>query len=701
MAANTGINVTNLDFNQIKTNLKTFLQSQDILKDYNYDGSALSVLLDTLAYNTQYNAYYLNMVANEMFLDTAIQRASVVSHAKELGYIPASSRAPSATINLTVNQVTDSSLTLPKFTNFLSESIDGVNYNFVTTDSTTVNVSNNTANFNNITISQGLPVTYNYTVDSIQNPKYTFVIPDTNVDTSTLQVSVRESSSNNQYQIYNLSSNYLTLTGESTVYFLQENVNGYFEVYFGNNILGKKISDGNIVTLSYITTNGSLAAGANSFVLMDPVSGYSNTTVYPITSASQGGDRESIESVRFQAPKNYAAQGRAVTKEDYITAIQQNALGYSFDAVNVWGGQENNPPVYGQIFVSMKPSGGYNLTQTQKSRLIQDVIRPISVMTVEPTIVDPDYTYIKITANVYYDPKKTNSTASQIENNVRTAIYNIGLSNLNTFNSTFSSYLFNSAINNVDNSIITNEISIQLQKKFYPILSKPTTYTFYFGTPLEKGMFLSGINSSPSTQFRSIENPAVIVPGVFIEEVPSSTGGVESISILNKGFGYQYTPTVTIAGDGSGASAVATINTDGTIKSITVTSSGNNYTSAIATITPASGDTTGKLGAATVTLQGQYGTLRTYYNNTQFVKTVLNTNAGTVDYVNGIVTLNSLSPVQVDNDLGQLTITANPTTTIISSTYNRIITIDPYDPNAIIVNVIAKTTWQVITKLHY
>ena len=585
MAANTGINVTNLDFNQIKTNLKTFLQSQDILKDYNYDGSALSVLLDTLAYNTQYNAYYLNMVANEMFLDTAIQRASVVSHAKELGYIPASSRAPSATINLTVNQVTDSSLTLPKFTNFLSESIDGVNYNFVTTDSTTVNVSNNTANFNNITISQGLPVTYNYTVDSIQNPKYTFVIPDTNVDTSTLQVSVRESSSNNQYQIYNLSSNYLTLTGESTVYFLQENVNGYFEVYFGNNILGKKISDGNIVTLSYITTNGSLAAGANSFVLMDPVSGYSNTTVYPITSASQGGDRESIESVRFQAPKNYAAQGRAVTKEDYITAIQQNALGYSFDAVNVWGGQENNPPVYGQIFVSMKPSGGYNLTQTQKSRLIQDVIRPISVMTVEPTIVDPDYTYIKITANVYYDPKKTNSTASQIENNVRTAIYNIGLSNLNTFNSTFSSYLFNSAINNVDNSIITNEISIQLQKKFYPILSKPTTYTFYFGTPLEKGMFLSGINSSPSTQFRSIENPAVIVPGVFIEEVPSSTGGVESISILNKGFGYQYTPTVTIAGDGSGASAVATINTDGTIKSITVTSSGNNYTSAIATIT--------------------------------------------------------------------------------------------------------------------
>jgi hypothetical protein len=685
-------NVTELDFNQIKTSLKNYLQQQDTLKDYNYDGSALSVLLDILAYNTQYNAYYLNQVANEMFLDTAIQRASVVSHAKELGYVPKSAIAPSATINLNINQVNDSSLTLPKFTNFLSEAIDGVNYNFVTTDATTVNVSNKTANFNNITIKQGLPVTYNFTVDSIQNPKYTFVIPETNVDTTSLQVSVRESSSNNQYEIFNLSTSYLTITDTSSVYFLQENVNGYYEVYFGNGVLGKKLKDGNIVTLSYITTNGVSSAGANNFVLMDSISGYSNTTVYSLTSASQGGDKESIESIRFQAPKSYSAQSRAVTKEDYITAIQQNTLGYSFDAVNVWGGQENNPPVYGQIFISLKPTGGYNLTETQKLRLIQDVIRPISVMTVEPTIVEPDYTYIKVNATVYYDPKKTSLTSTQIQNNVKTTIYNIASSTLNTFNSTFSSYAFNSAINNIDSSIITNEISIQLQKKFYPILGKPTDYNLYFGAPLQKGMFLSGISSTPSAQFRDPENVSLIVPGVFVEEVPSSTGGVESISVLNKGFGYKYVPSVKISGDGSGATAVATINTNGTIKAITVTSSGNNYTSAIVTITPAANDKTGKLGAATATLQGQYGTLRTFYNNTQFVKTVLNNNAGTVDYVNGILALNSFTPLEVDNDLGQLTISANPTTTIISSTYNRIITIDPYDPNAVIVNVIAKTT---------
>ena len=535
-------------------------------------------------------------------------------------------------------------------------------------------------------------VNLSFLVNESQNPKFVFPIRYANVDTTTLRVTVQNSSTDNTYEIYNLADDYLTLNGNSLVYFLQESTDGYYEVYFGDGILGKKLINNNVVNVSFVSTSGASAYGANNFVLMSPINNYGDTVITPIQAASKGTAQESINSIKFQAPKNYSSQGRAVTKEDYITAIQQNNLGYTFDAVNVWGGQENNPPVYGQIFVSMKPTGGYNLTQTQKNRLIQDVIKPISVMTIEPTIVDPDYTYIKITTNVYYDPKKTTLTSAQIETAVRNAIYNNAQATLNTFNSTFSSYLFNTAINNVDSSIITNEISIQLQKKFYPILSRPTTYKLYYGAPLEKGMFLSGINSSPSAQFRSVENPAVIIPGVFVEEVPTSTGGVQSISILNKGFGYQYTPTVTISGDGSGATAVASINTDGTIKAITVTSSGNNYTSAIATITPAAGDTTGKLGAATVTLQGQYGTLRTFYNNTDFVKTVLNTNAGTIDYVNGIVTLDSFGPVQVDNDLGQLTVSVNPTTTILSSSYNRILTIDPFDPNAIVVNVIAKTT---------
>lgn len=690
--ANSNIQITELDFNNIKNNLKTFLQSQDTLKDYNYDGSALSILLDVLAYNTQYNAYYLNMVANEMFLDTALVRNSVVSHSKLLGYVPKSAIAPQAIVDLTMYQVTDATLVLPKYTNFLSEAIDGINYNFVTTDATTVSVVNNQALFGNTVIKQGTVASSSYLVDATANPKYTFTINDTNIDTTTLQVLVQQSSSNSSYDIYTLASDYLTLTGDSMVYFLQEGLNGYYQIYFGDGILGKKLNNGNLVKTSYLVTSGTLAASANSFILMDQISGYSNNMVTTISSASQGSSKESISSIKFQAPKNYASQGRAVTKEDYITAIQQNNLGYSFDAVNVWGGQENDPPVYGQVFASVKPSGAYSLTLTQKQRLIEDVIKPISMMTVVPTLVDPDYTYIQITANVYYDTRKTSLSPGQIKDVVKTAIYNLAQSSLNTFNSTFVATDFTNAINNSEQSIITNEITLQLQKKFYPNLTTPTTYKLYYGEPLKKGMFLSGVNSSPAVQFRDKLNLSTIIDGIYVEEVPSSSGGVESITVLNHGYGYQYAPTVTIQGDGTGATASAVLNSDGTIKRIDVLTSGNNYTSAIATITTTSGDTTGTSGAAVVILAGQYGTLRTYYNNTQNVKTIFDPLVGTIDYNNGIVTLNSFGPIEVDDPLGQLTISTNPTTTILSSSYNRIITIDPYDAGAIVVNVIAKST---------
>ena len=692
--ANSNIQMTDLDFGAIKNNLKTFLQSQDILKDYNYDGSALNILLDVLAYNTQYNAYYLNMVANEMFLDSALLRNSVVSQAKLLGYTPKSIVASEAVINLTFNQVNDYSLTLPKFTNFMSEAIDGVNYNFVTTDSTTVNVTNNQAVFNNIIIKQGEPATLSYVVNESQNPTFSFKITTPDVDTSTIQVLVQESSTNTFSQIYTLATDYLTLNNDSLVYFLQEGLNNYYEIYFGDGLLGKKLVDGNIVRISYISTVGPISAGANSFVLLDSVNGYANNTITPVSSANKGAAKESISSIKYQAPKNYSAQNRAVSKEDYINAIQKNKLGYSFDGVNVWGGQENDPPVYGQVFVCLKPAGSYTMTPTQKQRLIEDVIKPISVMTVVPTIVDPDYTYVQLTTNVYYDPKKTTLTSSQLKDNIKTAILNLAANKLNTFQSTFTSYDYNTVINNVDGSIITNEIDISLQKKIYPNLTGPTTYKLFYGAPLEKGIFQTGVTSFPGLSYRNPLNLSEIIEGVFIEEVPSLAGGVESVSIINKGFGYSTSniPTVTIEGDGTGATAKVIMNQDGSIKSIQVLTKGENYTSAIATITPAAGDTTGQLAAAVVTVEGQYGTLRTYYNNTKNVKTIFDADIGTIDYKSGLITLQNFSPLQVNNDLGQLTITAKPTSSIVSSTYNRIVTIDVFDPNSVVVNVIAKTT---------
>jgi len=688
-AANSNVQITDLDFNNIKTNLKQFLQSQPVLQDYNYEGSALSVLLDVLAYNTQYNAYYLNMVANEMFLDSAIMRSSVVSQAKVLDYTPKSSIAPSATVNVKVNQVSDASLTLPKFTHFLSEAVNGVNYNFVTTDAHTVNVSANTAYFTDVPIKQGIPASVSFTVDSTNNPTYTYEIPESNVDTTTLQVAVQVSSSNTDFDIYNLSTNFLTLDSNSLVYFLQESLTGTYQVYFGDGILGKKLSDGNVVKLSYVVTQGTSSAGANNFVLMDSISGYSNTTIYPVFSASQGANKESIASIKYQAPKSYAAQNRAVTKEDYITLIQQNTLGISFDAVNVWGGEQNIPPVYGQVFVALKPTGGYLLTDTQKQRLKQEVIKPISVLTVEPTIVDPDYTYVKIVTNVLYDTKKTTLTANGVANLVKSSISNFATTTLNTFNSTFSVSDLISTISSSSSSIVTSEVKIQLQKKFYPNLTTPTTYNFHFNAPIQKGTFLSGISSSPALKYPTSTG---LIDGVYIEELPAQTQGVDTISVLNPGFGYQFAPAVTIYGDGTGATAEAVINAAGSITAINVLTSGNNYTTAYATITPVTNDTTGQLGAAVVNLQGRYGTLGLYYNDTVYGKTTLSTNIGTVDYTNGVITLTNFNPTQVDNDLGQLTLSVTPTTTIVSSTYNRIITVDPYDPNAITANVAAKTS---------
>lgn len=690
-AANSNIQLAQLDFAGIKNNLLTYLNGQSQFNSYNFAGSGLNILLDLLAYNTHYNAYYLNMVGNEMFLDTALIRNSVVSHAKLLNYTPRSAVAPSATVDLTVTGVTSSSLTLPKFTSFMSQAIDGVNYNFVTTTTTTVNVANNTASFSNIELKQGNPSGYNFTVDIASNPKCIFEIPDNTIDTSTLTVTVQKSSIDTTSDAYTRAVDFLTLNDTSTVYFLQEGINGNYEIYFGDGVIGKQLSDGNIVKLTYVSTEGTAAAGANSFVMLDSVSGFSNVTVSPKTAASNGSEKETIDSIKYQAPKAYSAQNRAVTKEDYITVIQQNNIGYTFDAVNVWGGEENNPPVYGQIFIAAKPTGAYTLSDTQKTRLLNEVIKPVSIMTVQPNIVDPDYTYIKLNVNVYYDPKKTTKTSEQLKETVISAIKAKAALDLDTFNSTFSAPAFNAVINSSDNSIITNEFTLQLQKKIYPNLTAPQTYKMYFGAELKKGMFNSGVYSTPGFTINDPVLTGTTINGVFIEEIPSSTAGIQSISLINLGFGYQSEPTVTILGDGTGATATAKLNTNGTIKSIDVTNAGNNYTTAVVSITPAYGDTTGQLGAAVAILSGGTGTLRSYYYNTQYGKTIINDKAGTIDYVNGVVTLDSLYPIDINNDFAQLSVTATPTTTIVSSTYNRIITLDSYDSNAIVVNIIAKT----------
>ena len=648
---NSNIQITDLDFNTIKTNLKRYLQSQTTLQDYNYEGSALSTLLDVLAYNTQYQAYYLNMVANEMFLDSALQRASVVSHAKLLNYTPQSATAPRAQIDLVVNNVTTSSLTLPKFTSFLSEAIDGVSYRFVTPNTTAI-----------------------------------FELPDTNVDTDTISVVVQQSTSNSSSQVFTLVDDYLALNGTTKAFFLQEATNGFYQIYFGDGILGQALTDGNVVSVSYIITSGTDATDANNFVLMDTIAGFSSSTITPVQAATQGAERETIESIKYTAPKSYAAQGRAVTKEDYIFLIQNNAGIFPIDAVNVWGGEENDPPVYGVVFVAIKPSGGYLLTPSQKSIIEEEIIKPISVLTVQPRIIDVDYNYLVINSNILYDPKLTTLTSSQLQTQVLTAIQGFATDTLNTFNSTFQLSTLISTVQSVSSSFITNDGSITLQKRLVPSLTSSTTYTLKYGTSLRKDIFGKSISVTPTFQIIDVDNNNVVRDSVYLEETPSSTTFVESISISNPGFGYTSTPTVTILGDGTGATARATV-INGQVDSITMIDVGVNYTQAIVQITSTDGN--GSLASAVAILAGNKGTLRTYYfeNN---VKKILNANAGTVDYTQGIVTLTNFNPSAINNPLGVLSVQAVPTSTIVSSTRDKIITLDNTDPNAINISIVAK-----------
>ena len=291
-----------------------------------------------------------------------------------------------------------------------------------------------------------------------------------------------------------------------------------------------------------------------------------------------------------------------------------------------------------------------------------------------------------------YDTTKTTQTAAQIEAGVKAAIRNFGTTTLNTFNSTFNSYDLLTTIQSYNNSIITSEYKLQLQKKFLPNLINPTTYNLNFNTPLEANKYNSGTSSAPSIQFRDPVNLANIIDGVYIEEVPSTTNSVETISVINPGFGYTSTPTVTINGDGTGATAHAVLSGVGAITKIIVDNGGNGYTAALVTITSAAGDSTGQLAAAVPNLSGRYGTLRSYYNNYSQVKTIFDADIGSIDYQEGSIILKAFNPYNVNSDLGILSLTVTPTSSIISSSYNKIITIDPYDPNAIVVNVIAKNS---------
>lgn len=676
------LKVAELDFDAIKNNLKAFLKSQSEFSDYNFEGSGLSVLLDLLAYNTHYMGYYLNMVSNEMFIDTALTRGSVVSHAKLLGYTPRSAIAAKAGINVSVTPGgvdSNSSIVIPRFTRFVSENKDGVNFIFVNPSTVVLPKNTSTGIFTteNLILKEGTPVGLTFTYDEQTNSTQTFVLPDIGIDTSTLEVVVQNSGQNANQESFMLSLDATDIDANAAVYYLEENKDGKYQIYFGDGVIGKKLVNENIVIVSYIVTNGSPANGVSSFKCLDVILNGANVAITTVSSASSGAAAEDIEKIRFTAPKAYIAQNRAVTKNDYIALINRDYP--YFEAVNVWGGEENDPPVYGKVFFTAKPLGGYEITVTEIEYVKDKVIKPFSVLTVEPEYVAADYNYLLVNASVNFDPTKTSKSAADINSIVTATIQNFANTNLNAFNNTFRVSRLSRAVDDSDPSITNTDLEISLEKRFTVDVTKAQSYTLNFDSQLQQGTTSKRIYSTPAFGY---SDNAGILRNCFLEEVLQSFTGVEAIDIKTSGSGYTTTPTVVIEGDGTGAAARALI-VNGSVSKIEITSAGTGYTSAVARIEGGGGS-----GATlTVNLQGRNGALRIYYFDENGIKKSITDTAGTIDYSSGKLTLNNFNPVTIDDVFGTLVIRAIPLNNTFSSQRNRILVLDVTDPGAITTSI--------------
>ena len=432
--------ITELDFSDIKNNLKNFLRDQSEFTDFDFEAAGINVLLDILAYNTHYMSYYNNMIANEMFLDTAVLRDSVVSHAKLLGYTPVSSTAARAKIDLQITRPINNSeisLTLPKFTKFQSSPIDSISYTFVNTEATVGKYDPACGRFcfDDLYIKQGQPLSYTFAFNATNNPAQTFELPDTGIDTSTLEVVVQESATSLKSEKFTLSTDATTVTTTSPVFYTDESRNGKYKIYFGDNVIGKGLTNGNLVTATYLKTNGASANKANAFTLIESVNGLSTHIIYPLEAASGGASQESVDRVRTIAPKVFVSGNRGVTTGDIISLI--NAKYPYFESVNVWGGEQNDPPVYGKVFVAAKPTIGYEITESEKLNVINNIIKPLCVATVIPEFAEVDYNFLNVFATVYYDPTKTTRSEDAIKTLVRNAIITYRNNELNDFNSKF------------------------------------------------------------------------------------------------------------------------------------------------------------------------------------------------------------------------------------------------------------------------
>jgi hypothetical protein len=482
---NKRISVSELDFDNIKANLKEYLKGQSEFSDYDFEGSGLSILLDVLAYNTHYNGIYTNLAINEMFIDSASKRSSVVSLAKLLGYTPNSATCAKATVtlNITSPSTGPSVVTVPAFTQF-NTTVDGSSYAFYTTQEYSAVGASTNYTIPNVVITEGSPLTFKYTVAA----GIRYIIPNANVDLSTVKVRVQENSTSSNFTTYTVSTSIITADSTSKVFWVKEIDDGLYELTFGNGTLGKALDNGNVVHISYFVSSLDAANSASLFSY-DGSTLYSgsNVSITTTAAASGGGVVEDISSIKFNAPRSYAAQNRAVTPDDYRALIYANFPEAA--SVAVWGGEDNDPPVYGKTFISVKPKTAGKLTVQQKSDIINTILESKNIVSITPEILDAEYINIALNVTVYYNDRETGYSSTDMASIVRQVILDYDESDLQKFESVFRYSKLSRLIDAAEPSITNNITTVLLRRKLSPRYNISAEYNINVINPI----YTSGI----------------------------------------------------------------------------------------------------------------------------------------------------------------------------------------------------------------
>lgn len=524
MATNNKITTTALDFNSIKTNLKDYLKGQQRFSDYDFEGSGLSILLDVLAYNTHYNALYNNLAVNEAFLDSASKRASVVSKAKELGYVPQSARSATAVVKVVmINDQLDAPQTMeiPRYTPFTS-SVNGTSYTFYTAESYLAYKQDNQYIFEEVMLVEGQLLDYSWTADGINNA---FTIPNPNVDVSTLRVIVQDNAQTASFDTYTLATSMLEVGDTSLVYFLKELNNNYHQIEFGNDVVGKQLSAGNVVSVNYIVSNQDGPNGARVFQFNGGQVNNTQIFVSTTTPAFGGSAPEDLDAIKWNAPRQFAAQNRCVTLDDYRSIVYSQFP--NAQSINVWGGEQNNPPSYGDVYISVKPTNADTLSDGQKDFLLNDVIGPRRMVTLHPKLVDPTYIKVEMATSFYYNPENTFRQAQDIAAVVRTVINDYDNNTLSKFGGILKSSALTRLVDASEESITSSITTIKLHVDVDPVFNQSVEYKIELGNPIynsglpEDSILSSGVNV--------LNSPGV----VYFDDVPTEDSDYGIIRMIS------------------------------------------------------------------------------------------------------------------------------------------------------------------------